>query len=110
LVGVDRREQALTGDQTLARPQQLAEDAALLLRAVPENRVHLDAWLHEHHAAGFADGRFARVEFHLDKLHFSAFDFVINNIHGHGGFLLTVFSTKRALWRDLMHAAVTMCV
>jgi hypothetical protein len=61
VVGVDRGEQRLTGDQALACAQQFAEEAALAGRAVAEDGVHADAGIHEHHAAGLADRRLARV-------------------------------------------------
>ena len=72
-----------SGDQTLACPHQLAEETTLLLGAVTKNRVHADICIHEHHAASLTNGRFTGVQFDLDKLHFTALDFVIHNIHRH---------------------------
>src|SRR6185369_5329988 len=52
-VDVDGREERLAGDEALAGAEQLAEQAAAALpRGVAEHRVHLDAGVHEHHAAG----------------------------------------------------------
>ena len=36
-----------------------------------------------YHGAGFADGGFAGVEPHFDKLQVVADDFVVNHVHGH---------------------------
>ena len=83
LVGEHRGEQRLAGDQPLARAQQLAEQAALALRAVAEHRVHRDAGVHEHHAAGLADRRLARVELDLDELHLGALDLIVHHVHCH---------------------------
>ena len=55
-----RHEQRLAGQQPLAGAHQRAEEPALLLRAVAEDRFHLDAVVHVHHAAGFGDGGFVR--------------------------------------------------
>ena len=75
LVGEHRHEQALTGDQPLAGAEQRAHDAAaLLLAAVAEHRLHLDAGRHVHHRAGFGDGALARIELDLDELHLAADD------------------------------------
>ena len=72
-------------DEAIARLQKLAEQApaATTLRTVAEHRVHLDTGVHEHHAAGLADRRFARVEFDLDELHLGALDLVVDNVHAH---------------------------
>ena len=53
----------------------------LLLRPVAEHRLHLDAVVHVHHAAGFGDGRFVRVELDFDELHVVAVNLVINLMH-----------------------------
>ena len=55
-------------------------------RAVTEDRLHLDAVFHEHHAAGFGDGRFVRIELHLHELQVVANDSVLDLVHvGHVG-------------------------
>jgi hypothetical protein len=79
----NRSEQRLACDQTLARAQQLAEQAALLSGAVTEHRVHLDTVLHHHHGAGFTDRCLARVELDLDVLHVIAKNLEINFVHRH---------------------------
>ena len=83
LIRVDGDEQRLAGDDASPGAQQLAEEAALRTRAVAEHSVHLNAGVHEHHAAGLADGRFARVELDLDELHLGTLDFVIHHVHRH---------------------------
>jgi hypothetical protein len=75
----------LAGEQALAGAHQLAEEAALRLGAVTEDGVHLDAVLHVHHHAGLADGGLAGVELDLHVLHFRSEDFVVDDVHGHGG-------------------------
>ena len=47
----DGHEERLTGEQSLAGAQERSHEAALLLRAVSEDGLHLDAFLHEHHCA-----------------------------------------------------------
>jgi len=64
----NRGEQAFAGQQALACAHELAEEAALL-GTIAKDGVHGDAFLHVHHHAGFADGGFSGVEFHLDVLH-----------------------------------------
>ena len=76
-------EHRFAGEQALAGAKQLAHPAAFLRRAVAEHGVHADAVLHIHHGAGFADGGFAGVELHFDKLQVVADDFVVNHVHGH---------------------------
>ena len=50
--------------------------------------VHVDAGFHVEHGAGLADGRLARVQFHLHQLHVIAHDVVVDHVHGHGFSLL----------------------
>jgi hypothetical protein len=83
LVGVDRGEQRLAGDQALARAEQLAEQAAALLAAVTEHGVHADRRIHEEQAAGLTHGRLAGVELDLHELHLRALDLVVHDIHRH---------------------------
>ena len=79
LVGEHRHEQALTGDQPLAGAEQRAHDAAaLLLAAVAEHRLHLDARRHVHHRARFGHGALARIELDLDELHLAAEDLEVD--------------------------------
>jgi hypothetical protein len=79
-----RGEQRLSGHQALAGTQQLAEEAALLGAAIAEHRVHRDAGIHEHHAAGFANARLARVQLQFHELHLCAADVVVDHVHAHG--------------------------
>ncbi|MNC98173.1 hypothetical protein D3C83_160530 [compost metagenome] len=53
----------------------------MLLGAVTEDRLHLDAVVHVHHAAGFRHGAFVRVELDLDELHVAANDPVVDLVH-----------------------------
>jgi len=75
IVGEDRHEETLPGQQSLARPQQLVHHARLLLVAgVTKDRLHPDATGHVHHGTRLGDGALAKVELDLDVLYFSAFD------------------------------------
>ena len=74
-------EHRFAGEKTLARAQQRSEKTAVLLRAIAENGLHLDAVLHVHHATGFSHGRFHGVQLHLHILHFVTKDFVIDFVH-----------------------------
>ena len=74
--------------QPKSSTKQLAEQATRAGRPITEHRVHRDAGVHEHHAAGLADGRLTGVEFDLDKLHFRALDLVIDHVHCHRSLLL----------------------
>jgi hypothetical protein len=51
------------------------------LRTIAEDGLHLDAVVHEHHAAGFGHRGFHRIEFHFDKLHVIPVNRVINFVH-----------------------------
>ena len=73
-----RHEQRLTRQQPLAGAHQRAHESGLLLRTVAEHRLHLDAVIHVHHAAGFGDRRLVRVELDFDKLHVVAENLVVN--------------------------------
>ena len=46
--------------------------------AVAEDRLHLDAGRHVHHAAGLGDDALARIELDLDELHVLAEDLVVD--------------------------------
>jgi hypothetical protein len=74
-------EQRFAGDQSFAGADQRAEEAAALLGAVTENGFHFDAVVHVHHAAGFGDRCFHRVQFDLDELHVIAINLEINFVH-----------------------------
>ena len=68
----------------LPAPIERAQEAALLLGAVTEDRLHLDAVVHVHHAARFGDGGFVRIELDFDVLHVVAENFVVDFMHcGH---------------------------
>src|SRR6185295_6448202 len=84
LVGVDGREERFAGDEALAGAEQLADQAAAAVpRRVAEHRVHPDAGVHEHHAAGLADRRLAGIELYLDELHLATVDLVVHHVHRH---------------------------
>ena len=75
LIGEDGHEQALTRNQALAGAEQRAHHAApLLLAAVAEDGLHLDARRHVHHRPGLCDRALARIELHFDELHLAADD------------------------------------
>ena len=77
----DRHEERFAHEQPFARAHQGTEKTAVLLRAVAENGLHLDAILHVHHGAGCGDHRLLRVQFDLHELHVVAVDLVINFVH-----------------------------
>jgi hypothetical protein len=81
----DRHEQRLARKEALAGAHQGSEKSALpLLRAVAEDRFHLDAVFHVHHPAGFGDGRLVGVELDFDKLQVLAKNLVVDLMHvGH---------------------------
>ena len=74
-------EQRFAGQQPFAGAHQRAEEPALLLRSVAEDRLHLDAVVHVHHAAGFGDGGFVRIQLDFDELHVVAKNLVIDLVH-----------------------------
>jgi hypothetical protein len=61
----DRHEERFAGEQALPRAHERAHESGLLLRAVAEDGLHLDAVVHVHHAAGLGDGGLVRVELDL---------------------------------------------
>src|SRR5688572_18506398 len=74
-VGKDGHEEALTGDEALARTHQRTHDTrTLLLAAVAENSLHLNTGGHEHHRAGFGHGALTRIELDLHELHLATQD------------------------------------
>ena len=86
LVGEDRHEQALTGQDALAgAPAARRARRRLLLRAVAEDRFELDAVGHVHHDAGFGDRRLARIELDLDELHLVAVDHEVDVVRAAAG-------------------------
>ena len=91
----DRREQALAGEHALAgADEQIHEAAALLPRAVAEDRRHLDRRILVHEAAGLGHRALAGVELDLDVLHLAAVNLVIDLVGGrHRGLL--VFESGR---------------
>ena len=68
-----------------ARVADPTEQAALLRATVAKHGVHVDARIHVHQAARFADGGLAGVELDLHVLHFRTENFVVDDVHGHGG-------------------------
>ena len=76
-----RHEQRLAREQPLAGAHERAHESALLLRAVAENGLHLDAVFHVHHAAGFGDRGFVRIELDFDELQVLADDAVLDLVH-----------------------------
>jgi hypothetical protein len=77
----DGHEQRFARQQSLAGAHEGPEEATLLLGTVTENRLHVDAVVHVHHAAGFRDRRFIGIEFHFDVLHVLAKDLVVDLVH-----------------------------
>jgi hypothetical protein len=74
-----RHEQALAGQDALARPDERAHDAARLLpAAVAEDRFHLDAGRHVHHHAGLGHRALPGVELDLHELHVAAVDLEVD--------------------------------
>ena len=57
----------------------------LLLAAVAEDRLHLDAGSHVHHRAGLGDGALAGIELDLDELHLAAEDLVVDLVRAPAG-------------------------
>ncbi len=83
-MGEDGHEQALAGEQAFAGADQLVHEAALLAAAVAEDRLHLDAVVHVHHAAGLGDDALAGIELDLDELHLVAEDLVVDLVGATG--------------------------
>ena len=77
----DGHEKRFAREQAFARAHQRARKPLFCLRAVAEDRFHLDAVLHVHHAAGFGDRGFLGIEFDFDELHVVAVNLVINFVH-----------------------------
>jgi len=79
----DRGEQALARDESLARAQQLAHEAAVLPAAtVAEHSGHANAGILPHHRARLGHCAFARIELDLQELQFLPLDLEVNVI-GH---------------------------
>ena len=76
-------EERLTGEEPLAGSEKRSHESALLGRSVTKDGLHLDALLHEHHAAGFGHHGFHGVEQHLDILKVISADLVFDFVH-HG--------------------------
>ena len=92
-------EERLAGQQPLARADQGVEEAARLLRAVAEDRLHPDAVFHVHEAARFRERGLARIELDLDVLHVVAEDLVVHFVHlCHGRDLLPARVGRAAGW------------
>ena len=86
LIREHRHEQALAGDQPLAGAEQRSHHAgALLLAAVAEDRLHLDARRHVHHRAGLGHGALAGIELDFDELHLAADDLEIDLVRATPG-------------------------
>jgi hypothetical protein len=76
----DGHEQALAGEDALARAEQRSHQALrlALAAAVAEDRLHLDAGGHVHERARLRHDALARVELHLDELQVLALDAVVD--------------------------------
>ena len=74
-------EERFAREQAFARADECVEKSAALLRTVPEDRFHLDAVVHVHHAASLGDGGLQGIQFHFDVLHVVAVNFVIHFVH-----------------------------
>ena len=86
LVREHRHEQALAGDQPLAGAEQRAHHARpLLLAAVAEDGLHLDAGRHVHHRARLGDRALAGIELDLDELHLAAEDLEVDLVGAAAG-------------------------
>jgi hypothetical protein len=94
LILKDGHEERFTGQQTFARTHQRAKKAALLLRSVAKDRLHLDAIFHVHHTPGLGDRRFLRVQLNLDELHVVAVNRVVHFVHrSHKSSFLVIVSS-----------------
>src|SRR5206468_2264530 len=51
LVLISRHEERFSGQKAAPRPEQCANESSVLLRPIAEDRLHRDAFLHEHHRA-----------------------------------------------------------
>ena len=86
LIGEHRHEQALAGQDAASRAEQRADDsAALLLTAVAEDRLHLDAGRHVHQRSGFGHGALTRIQSHFDELQVFAEDAEVDVVRAAAG-------------------------
>ena len=87
MVGEHGHEERLAREQALARAHERAHHAAALalLRAVAEDRLHLDAVFAVHHATRFRDDGLSWVELDLHELQVVTDDLVIDLVHRRHG-------------------------
>ena len=88
LRGEDGHEEALAGEDALARAEERSHEALrlVLAAAVAEDRLHLDAGGHVHERAGLGHDTLARVELDLDELQVLPLDPVVDLLGvRHGG-------------------------
>ncbi len=88
LRGEDGHEEALPGEDALARAEQRPHEALRLVlpAAVAEDRLHLDAGGHVHEGTRLGHDALARVELDLDELQVLALDPVVDLVRArHGG-------------------------
>ena len=84
-MGEDGGEQAFTGDEALARPQQLAHEPAITAAGpITEDGGHLDRGILPHEGPRLGDRAFARVQFDLDELQFLSLDLEIDIVRQPG--------------------------
>ncbi len=85
IMGENRREQALAGDQPFARTEQLVHETALLLlpAAIAEHGGHFDRRILPDHSARLCNGAFTGIQFDLDKLQLLALDLIVNFVVAH---------------------------
>ena len=83
-VGISRHEETFTGEHALARAPQLVQEALFLPIAITEDGLHLDAFVHHHHGAGFGQYGLLRVEGDLNALHVVADNAVVQFVCGAG--------------------------
>jgi hypothetical protein len=83
-IGKVGHEEGFAGDQPLACPPNLAEEAACRFAAVPHLRLEGDAVVHPRHCTRFGDNGLPGVELHLDDLEVASYDFVIDFVALHG--------------------------
>ena len=82
LIHKDSHEERFAGEQAFTGPEERTHETFARRRAVAKNRLHRNAFIHEHHAAGFGDDGFLGIELDFDKLHVVAVNGVINDVHG----------------------------
>ena len=81
LVLEDGHEERFAGEQAFAGAEQRAHEAGVLRRAVTEDGLHGNMFVHIHHAARLGHDGLLWIELDLDELHFGAVDHIVNFVH-----------------------------